>query len=94
MTRTIESMCPHNFAKAASLTARLIAAAGSFALFNAVPSPLRAELAPAAPATPASEADFVHFYQNPSPARLNRLITYFNTVAESGKLFIQPPMIG
>jgi hypothetical protein len=84
-------MRPLKFAKAASLTACFIAAAASIVLFNAVISPLRAE---PAPATPVSDADITYFYKNPSPARLSQLMAYFNTLAQSGKPFAQPPMIG
>src|SRR6202453_4852714 len=84
-------MRPLNFAKAASLTACFIAAAASIVLFNAVISPLRAE---PTPATPVSDADLTYFYKNPSPARLSQLMAYFNTLAQSGKPFAQPPMIG
>jgi len=80
-----------NFIKAASLTACFIAAAGSIALFNAAVSPLHAE---PTPTTTVSEADFTYFYKNPSPARLSQLMAYFNTLAQSGKPFVQPPMIG
>jgi hypothetical protein len=84
-------MRPLIFVKAASLTACFIAAAASIVLFNAVISPLRAEPAPAATV---SDADMTYFYKNPSPARLAQLIAYFNTLAQSGKPFAQPPMIG
>src|SRR6202453_2772964 len=83
-------MRPLNFVKAASLIACFIAAA-SIVLFNAVISPLRAEPAPAATV---SDADMTYFYKNPSPARLSQLMAYFNTLAQSGKPFAQPPMIG
>ena len=83
-------MRPLNFIKAASLTACFIAAA-SIVLFNAVLSPLRAEPAPAGTV---SDTDVTYFYKNPSPARLSQLMAYFNSLAQSGKLFAQPPMIG
>jgi tetratricopeptide (TPR) repeat protein len=83
-------MRPLTFVKAASLTACFIAAA-SIVLFNAVISPLRAEPTPAATV---SDADMTYFYKNPSPARLSQLMAYFNTLAQSGKPFAQPPMIG
>jgi hypothetical protein len=83
-------MRPLIFVKAASLTACFIAAA-SIVLFNAVISPLRAEPTPAATV---SDADITYFYKNPSPARLSQLMAYFNTLAQSGKPFAQPPMIG
>ena len=83
-------MRPLIFVKAASLTACFIAAA-SIVLFNAVISPLHAE--PTTAAT-VSDADMTYFYKNPSPARLSQLMAYFNTLAQSGKPFAQPPMIG
>ena len=82
-----------NCIKAASLTACFVAAAGSIALFNAAISPLRAEPTPTT-TTAVSEADFTYFYKNPSPERLSQLMAYFNTLAQSGKPFVQPPMIG
>ncbi|MGB6309029.1 MAG: hypothetical protein WBF89_14685 [Steroidobacteraceae bacterium] len=92
-------------ANVASLTACPIAVAACILLFSATPSPLRAEQAPAtataaapppgaAAATPVSDADFVYFYKNPSRDKLAQLMAYFNSVAQSGKRFVQPPMIG
>jgi tetratricopeptide (TPR) repeat protein len=84
-------MRPLIFVKATSLTACFIAAVASIVLFNALIPPLRAEPTPAATV---SDADITYFYKNPSPALLSQLIAYFNTLAQSGKPFAQPPMIG
>lgn len=84
-------MRPLIFVKAASLTACFVAAVASIVLFDAATSPLRAEPTPAATV---SDADITYFYKNPSPARLSQLMAYFNTLAQSGKAFAQPPMIG
>jgi hypothetical protein len=77
-----------SLAKTITLTAILIAGA-SMVSFDVAVSPVRAEQA-----DPVSEADVTYFYRNPSPARLAQLMAYFNTIAESGKPFAQPPLIG
>jgi hypothetical protein len=82
-------MPPPSLAKTITLTAILIAGAASLVSFDAAVSPVRAEQA-----DPVSEADVTYFYRNPSPARLAQLMAYFNTIAESGKPFAQPPLIG
>jgi hypothetical protein len=82
-------MHPLRLAKAITLTASFIAGAASLVSFDTAVSPARAEQA-----DPVSEADVTYFYRNPSPARLAQLMAYFNTIAESGKPFAQPPLIG
>jgi hypothetical protein len=44
--------------------------------------------------TPISEADMTFFYKNPSPARVARLVAYFNAPAQSDKPSLGPPTIG
>jgi tetratricopeptide (TPR) repeat protein len=82
-------MRPPSLARTLTLTAFLIAGAASLVSFDAAISPVRAEQT-----TPVSEADVIYFYRNPSPARLAQLMAYFNTIAQSGKPFAQPPLIG
>jgi tetratricopeptide (TPR) repeat protein len=83
------SLAPPSLAAAITLAASLVAAAASIVCFDAALSPVRAQQA-----APVSEADITNFYQNPSPARLAQLMAYFNTLAQSGKPFPQPPVIG
>jgi tetratricopeptide (TPR) repeat protein len=85
----VNPMHPPSSAKAIVLTASLIAAAAAMISFDAAVSPVRAEQAVAV-----SESDITYFYKNPSPARLSQLMAYFNTLAQSGKPFAQPPVIG
>jgi tetratricopeptide (TPR) repeat protein len=82
-------MLPPRFARTLALAAFLIAAAASLVSFDAAVSPARAEQA-----APVSDADVINFYRNPSSARLAQLMAYFNTIAQSGKPFAQPPLIG
>lgn len=82
-------MRPLRFAKAITLTLSVIAGAASMVPLDAAVSPVRAEQA-----APVSEADVTYFYRNPSAARLAQLMAYFNTLAQSGKPFAQPPLMG